>query len=378
MESDSHTGWRALLAGGTPHSARRGLSVRVLKKQNEPWLLLPKQRACAVTALSLYPAQRPSAKFAKLCLHYWLKAGLPLGGEHIKVAADDPFSLFLRELTGHEPIPSFALLAGNPTAPGRRFVLLVFDSDDQPCAVVKAGIGRKANNLIAHEAAFLGSMPQDLPGMPRLIKQFGGDSVSAFATDYITGDSPRQSTPAQIRKTLSGWIDSSTKCAIAGLPQWERLTHAVPRSSPMFDLMKAIGRKQVHPVLAHGDFVPWNIKVQPDGGWTVLDWERGEQLGIPGWDWFHYAVQTGILVDRLTTEPLHDRLRTLIRSSPFKSYAGQSGIEGSEGQLLTAYLLHAVEILKPAGGIDMLKALLDAWLSATREPDDLVTQSGPQ
>ena len=43
------------------------------------------------------------------------------------------------------------------------------------------------------------------------------------------------------------------------------------------------------------------ITVRPqDGSWVVLDWERGEPEGLPGWDWFHYVVQTGVLVEGLS------------------------------------------------------------------------------
>ena len=89
--------------------------------------------------------------------------------------------------------------------------------------------------------------------------------------------------------------------------------------------------------MTHGDFAPWNIKVsRADGSWLALDWERGQLAGIPGWDWFHYAIQTGILVEKLPPERVAQRLEELFNAPVFWTYAEAAGIAGKEKPLATA------------------------------------------
>jgi hypothetical protein len=97
----------------------------------------------------------------------------------------------------------------------------------------------------------------------------------------------------------------------------------------------------------------------------VLDWERGELIGIPGWDWFHYIIQTGVLVKRQTTLALIHRVENLLASNVFKEYARRSNIDGFERELLLSYLLHLVEVIQPSEGRvqsrDLLNALSARW-----------------
>jgi hypothetical protein len=49
--------------------------------------------------------------------------------------------------------------------------------------------------------------------------------------------------------------------------------------------------------LWHGDFAPWNTRVQ-DGRLSVFDWESCED-GVPlGWDTFHFSVQVASLLKK--------------------------------------------------------------------------------
>jgi hypothetical protein len=92
----------------------------------------------------------------------------------------------------------------------------------------------------------------------------------------------------------------------------------------------------------------------------VLDWERGELNGVPGWDWFHYVLQAAILVERLPTAALIGRIEGLFSSESFKSYAARASISGSERGLLLAYLLHCVEVIKPSEGLQAIRELFRA------------------
>src|SRR5262249_49195183 len=116
----------------------------------------------------------------------------------------------------------------------------------------------------------------------------------------------------------------------------------------------------LHPTIQHGDFAPWNIKISPQGIWTVLDWERGELEGIPGWDWFHYIIQPAILVEHVSTSGLVQRIENHLTTDSFKHYAADAGIHGLERLLLLAYLLYMVQVIQPSEGLAETRELLDA------------------
>jgi len=49
-----------------------------------------------------------------------------------------------------------------------------------------------------------------------------------------------------------------------------------------------------HPMAgaAHGDFAPWNLMLERDGTWTLLDWEDARADAPPFLDVFHFLVQS--------------------------------------------------------------------------------------
>jgi hypothetical protein len=44
--------------------------------------------------------------------------------------------------------------------------------------------------------------------------------------------------------------------------------------------------------IAHGDCAPWNLFLDADGGWTLVDWEDARGDAPPFYDVFHYLVQS--------------------------------------------------------------------------------------
>ena len=114
-----------------------------------------------------------------------------------------------------------------------------------------------------------------------------------------------------------------------------------------------------HPVIYHGDFAPWNIKVS-HGSWHALDWERGELSGIPGWDWFHYVIQSAVLIKREPVDQLVARVERMLASQNFMRYADRAKITGTERMLLLAYLNYSVQILKQTEELPRVQSLLSS------------------
>jgi hypothetical protein len=226
--------------------------------------------------------------------------------------------------------------------------------------------------LIEQESSFLESAPVGISGLPGFHGAFNDGRVAALALDYTAGDSPRGEDPAALGKFLAGWIDRGRRVRAVELPVWQRLARDHGAKPGFARLAAKLAAVEFFPALYHGDFAPWNIKVSPrDGSWRILDWERGERAGFPGWDWFHYSVQRGALVEKLTPDALARKWEGLLASAEFAAYAERAGILGGEKVLAAAYLFYCVEVLRPSEGMETLRGLLarigERWLATGAE-----------
>jgi hypothetical protein len=364
--------WEELFpAPAEPGKAVR-LEMRLLRRRGRPFLLLPKQPRLAAATMELYSAQTSRARAVRTFLRWLLRASLPLGTEKVSLAISpaEPFVAFLTSLTG-EPtggLPAVGILAGNPMSEGQRLLLLVFDDWQRPVAVVKAGLSEQARGLIEREESFLKAVPEGTRAVPKLRAAFESPRLRALALDFFAGDSPRPQHEEALPPLLESWIDPNRKIAVADTPDWTRLEKTCSGNALLAAVAQQLRRQNILSAIHHGDFAPWNIKVSPAGVWTVLDWERAELTGIPGWDWFHYVIQSAILVERLPTSVLLQRVESLLNAAAFRQYAARGGIVGCERALVLAYLLHVVEVIKPSEGLaptrDLLQALSTCWRKA--------------
>ena len=232
--------------------------------------------------------------------------------------------------------------------------------------VVKAGISETARFLIAKENLFLRSAPTNTPGFPRIGESFESEHIRALSLDYTSGQPPRSTDDAPMFLLATAWLDESKTMPLHETLSWQRLKSAT--ASPFFSkLEKRIADRRFHPSIYHGDFAPWNIKSK-ENSWTVLDWERGELIGIPGWDCFHFLIQPAILVTRTRTELLAAQVERFLQREDFQNYAKRAHITGSERELLLSYLLHQIDVIKPTEGMaatqNLFAALCSKWLAA--------------
>jgi hypothetical protein len=349
--------WNALFSSGEGN--RTELELRQVKKGGRPFILLPGPGSAAGVTLDLYPAQSFRARAAKSLLRLLIRTGLPIGTERnlLSLSIQDSFLKFLSNEAGSgSEIPRFGILAGNPAHNTQRFIILLFDQDQRPVAIVKAGLSEPAKALIEKERQFLSKVPADTKGIPKLHASFADDRVKAFAMDFVEGESPRASDLQQLPAILSSWISKSQN-ALRETAAWQQLETG-SWLVPLYPGLRQLRDRSIRTCIQHGDFAPWNIKASRNGAWTVLDWERGTLNGIPGWDWFHYIIQTAVLVEHKSVEEIVKRIEAVLESDAFKRYAEQSGISEIERELVIAYLIHLLEVIKPAEGLEINRALL--------------------
>jgi hypothetical protein len=351
--------WRELFSTEDGPSAGGTLTWRVLRRNGEPLLLLPTNPRRAAAALDLYPAQSPKARAAQKLLRHAIQLRLPLPLERVELALNSTsaFNRFLsaQSETGATAHP--AILAGNPRTPGRRFVLLLFGEQNQPARIVKAGIGPDATRLIEREYQFLASARR--PGIPEPSGWFREGNINAFGLPYLPGKPPGARDEAVAEKLVNSWIDNSRSGTIGETAAWRALAAAAgqhPLTKHLADVRGLSGPA----IVTHGDLAPWNIRIDRAGNIAALDWERGDLSGVPGWDWFHYLVQAGVLVEKLPLESLRRKLERTLESDGFRRYAARCCIGGNERKLLLAYLLHVITVLQPSEGRSEIQSLLAA------------------
>lgn len=360
MTTPASLSWQNLLSppGSRPTETRQ---FRLVQRAAEPFLLLPLKPQAAGRGLDLYPAQTRKARVLRAALRSLLRWGLSPGTQPVdlEIAVDAPVVRFVGAGKAWADL-QLAMLLGNPRAPGRRFVLLIMDAQGEPLHIVKAGTDDKAEALIQKEAAFLQSHPAGRLHAPQLRGVFAGSSVSALALAYADGEPPRTATESKLGDILGGWLNPETPLTFSMLPSARRLLASDTLSSVERQLLARLEVRPIVSAIHHGDFAPWNIREEAGSGrWTVLDWERGETQGPPAWDWFHFRVQTAVLVERLRPKAILDRIESSLRDSHFQRYASAAGIIGLERELLLAYLLHARDVVRQTEGVEVIRALAE-------------------
>lgn len=342
--------WNALFGEG-----EGTITMWLVRKCGEALLLLPASAPHAASCLDLYPAQTVKARIARGVLRAVLRLPV-LARVRLPFSETTPFAVFLRGFA-RDHFPSFGALLGNPRAAGRRWIFLCLHRDARPALVVKAGVSDAARALIVAEGDFLAALPAEFPGRPVLVGQLREANVCALAFRYAPGASPRPDrSEGRLAALLGGWLSPGRKAALAEVPAWRRLAEALA-GDPVFNrISDALAGCEVAATVMHGDLAPWNIR-EHRGEWTVLDWERGEMLGVPLWDWFHFILQPAVLVERRSPQALLYTVDAMLGSGALQDYAASAGCAGRERTLLLAYLLYCTAVLQITEGAREIRAL---------------------
>ncbi len=329
--------WPVLFKGSPKLSETRFMAV--LSRRGDAFLCLPHNARAARHALQLYPAQTRVAQAARafICAILRLRLLFTLPRRSLQLNCNTPFATFLRSSARTDALCQFAVLVGNLHSPGTRFIFLIFNDANEPACVVKAGLSPEARELVRREHRFLSENSHRFSGLPAPLGFSEESDHTALALPYIEGRSPTAEEATNAATLLPSWRTDAAPVPLGALPAWK----ALDNTDPIFQsLPQDLTSLMIQPVLMHGDFAPWNVRVSPHGAWTAFDWERGQFPGIPGWDWFHYIVQTSILVRHNSPHETLIRLQQLFATSPFKSYAQEAGIADQLLGILAGYLLH--------------------------------------
>ncbi|PPK87826.1 thymidylate kinase [Neolewinella xylanilytica] len=289
------------------------------------------------TFLSFYPAVTLRQRAFRLAVRLIFMLGLQRL-VFSSVVIDRP------EMAGES---DWALFTGT-TGPNRKEVLI---RDRQ--TVVKIAVGPDSQDNLANEARTLKKLEgakTPLPFVyPNLVHYADHRLSITRLADYGTWDTI---TPDHIEALRSLRAGFSEQGGLHTWPEWiatnERLTALEAGSDTRIPgrlltdlLVLAAAFDPVRPVrygLSHGDFTPWNT-LRTDGRQLgIIDWELAREQTPVGYDYFHFHLQQGIMVERKSWSriyaDIHAGLTPLVKLAVFGS------IRVNVDRYLRLYLLH--------------------------------------
>lgn len=343
------------------------LQWRLIRRNHWPFLLLPVDGKVEA-GLRLYSAQRRRARLARSLFPLLFNSPASVLFERLRfeAGANSEFIQFLAQQSGTPPheLPTPAIKFGGAENKSR-LVLMLCDESRRPVSVVKVGLDAAGRDATDREATLLEQLPANKIGCIRMTGRFTSPQISAFATAYYPGDSPADD--AGMEHLFHAWLNPGAPVPLEDLPLWRELEATVSVADPdAWDLVqRRLAGRAVRTTLYHGDFAPWNIRSINTKDLQAFDWERGSLTGIPGWDWFHFIVQTAILARRLSVERVAAEMEQVLNSDRFKKYAVAAGINDMVKPLFLAALLHQKWVIEPLEGgattYELFKLLAARW-----------------
>jgi hypothetical protein len=304
-------------------------------------------------SLKLYSPQRRRARLARRLFPWLLNTPTAWLFERVRFLAD-PNADFIRFVAEQAGVKMTQLAAPaikfGGTEEKSRLVLLVLDETHRPVCVIKVGLDPAGRAVTDREAALLTQLPADKLGCIRLMGRFSSPSLSAFSTAYYPGDSPVDD--AGLERLFSAWLNPEAPVPVESLAVWHELEAKAGTADPEnWRLVRSrLAGRSLRTTLYHGDFAPWNIRAINTTNLQAFDWERGDLRGIPGWDWFHFIVQTAVLARRLPVERVAAEVEQTLHSDRFNKYAADAGISDLVKPLFLCSLLHQKWVVRPLEG----------------------------
>ncbi len=308
------------------------LSLAAVKRGGLLLLALPLERRLARATLALYQPQRLKGRLFRSGMRFLVFSGLHRLLPRVEVVVGDKglFSGF----DGKVSLDGFGFLLGSGGSEFRNLIGLA-DFGGELC-VVKAGRGEAAE-VVREESRRMDEFSRCVQGVPVCYEVFDIEEGAAYIAERVGGKSPRGKLgDERVFGLLGDWLEAGEAGRVSELPCWQRL-EGVLGEAEMARFVRLAKAEVLSPVM-HGDFAPWNIKVDVKGGVRVLDWEFAEQRGMPGWDWLHYHVQRYLLVRDESAEVVVRKCCELLGSKEMEAYFKRAGLAGMEDEVLGSYL----------------------------------------
>ncbi len=225
---------------------------------------------------------------------------LPLvDAEHVDWIADmDWSSLGWRRPASPEPL----VYLGTP-GERRKAVLHLIDGKSHVCElIVKVPMTEGAKPAIEHEARTLFDLQREgFPAAPRLVAFDGNKGVSSQTV--VRGARCGMTLTREVAELLCSLAlpDESIRLREIALPLAKEVGYLELSAGDAGLVRRALEEiddtTELPAARIHGDFAPWNIKLQ-NGSAVLVDWEDSWPRGLPLHDAYHFVHMTRYLFGR--------------------------------------------------------------------------------
>jgi hypothetical protein len=288
----------ALIARDSSH-ARRYVAFSA---NSGAWILVPDKGRIRSAGLALYHPQSLRGALAKnlIASGVWRPQSRRIREETL-----DELRTALNGFVDSEKLHcAFYLRAPGPFA---KAIVLAMDETGRALAYVKIAVTERSAHAIAHEADAL----ERLALVPSLKRSLPRVIARANWRDYpilVLEPGPPRNPPRGFEECHRAFLAHLREATQVMRPfgesrmlaemrtRFESCCGALPdrwraRYDWALDTITCRLGSEVMPLgLAHGDFVPWNMRRNEDGSIYVFDWELAAEERTLAWDMFHFHL----------------------------------------------------------------------------------------
>ncbi len=317
------------------------------------------------SALSLYNAQSARARLAKKMLSVGACLGIAqrllpkvqfaICRKGPNVGREHTFLLeHIKKILGRRDI-IFSISLGT-SGPYRKPVIQVITLDGKILGYVKVGWNEATSKLVRHETQILKTLAQSLLLsfiVPRVLHNSYWDDhfiCIQSAPEVISEESPKELKVIHLGALKELATFRMKRMSLQKSHFWTTLKQRVKRVTNAYyksvlergivTLEVEIGKRFLPFHFRHGDFTPWNTK-WVEGRLFIFDWEYASEEASPGWDLFHFLIQSMLLLHRSSIGKIYQAFQEAQTSRYWVERYLKALDLGSEWvrPLLLAYLL---------------------------------------
>ena len=318
--------------GGEPYAVIHG--------RDGPRWLVPVRSHFAHAVLQGWRPYSLSARasWSLLCLAARAGALRSVPGVASTVLPSDASRQLLRFIGANGSASAPLILLGNQS-PTRKLIVFLQPHNAAGIQVVKLPLGPLAAVSILHEASTLRSL-DGRSGAPRLLHLSAEPAASI--QQYLPGRlGSRRIKPAYLQLLAAMARGES---AISLSDRASQLRHSLaqhqasaPHAAQIHALFALLNNDARLPAtLVHGDFAPWNIREDPQGAVSLIDWESADANGLPLHDLCHFFYMQARLF-----APQSCFYQSMAQSRSLGPYLAATGLPASLAPALAAAFLLA-------------------------------------